>query len=176
MSCADRADELLPQTQCRRCGYDGCRPYAEAVADGRADINRCAPGGDATVAHLAQLMRRPAKPLDPEVGAALARSVAWIDPEQCIGCAKCLPSCPVDAIAGAHKFLHGVIAEQCTGCELCVAPCPVDCIHMVAAPDAHANDAMANRRRYQAHLERAKSRAELRSRELARQKEWVRTG
>jgi len=128
---ARRIDALLPQTQCTRCGYDGCRPYAEAIAAGRADIDRCPPGGEDGVARLAALLGRVPKGLDPEVGPAQAPQVAVIDEAACIGCTKCIQACPVDAIVGASKRMHTVIASWCTGCELCLPPCPVDCIALV---------------------------------------------
>lgn len=127
---AARIDALLPQTQCTRCGFDGCRPYAEAIADGRADIDQCPPGGDPGVARLATLLGRAAKPLDPAFGAFAPPRVAVIDEETCIGCTKCIQACPVDAIVGASKRMHTVIASWCTGCELCLPPCPVDCIRL----------------------------------------------
>jgi Na+-translocating ferredoxin:NAD+ oxidoreductase subunit B len=131
---AARIDAVLPQTQCRRCGYDACRPYAEALARGETEVNRCPPGGAALIAALATLLGRPPIPLDPECGTEAAPRVAWIDEPACIGCARCLPPCPTDAIVGARKRMHTVIAADCTGCELCVPACPVDCIHMVPAP------------------------------------------
>lgn len=130
----DRIDELLPQTQCGQCSFAGCRPYAEAIAAGEADINRCPPGGEATIRALADLLERDPKPLDPDSGEAKPRMVAVIDEPACIGCTLCIQACPVDAILGAGKQMHTVIASECTGCELCVAPCPVDCITMVAEP------------------------------------------
>jgi len=130
---AQAIDALLPQTQCTRCGFDGCRPYAEAIAQGRADIDQCPPGGDAGVAKLAALLGRAAKPLNPEYGAFAPPVVAVIDEETCIGCTKCIQACPVDAIVGASKRMHTVIASWCTGCELCIPPCPVDCIELVPA-------------------------------------------
>ena len=168
---ADRIDALLPQTQCTRCGYAGCRPYAKAILANEADINQCPPGGTATILALAQLLGREEKPLNPAHGAMTPPRVAWIDESRCIGCAKCLPPCPVDAIIGAAKYLHTVIAEHCTGCELCVAPCPVDCIEMRPAPaDAPANDATANRRRYIAHQDREGARLAARALQLAQKK------
>jgi electron transport complex protein RnfB len=131
---ARRIDDLLPQTQCTRCGYDGCRPYAEAIAEGRADIDRCPPGGDAGIVQLAALLGRAVKPLDPACGEPLPPRVAVIDEAACIGCTKCIQACPVDAIVGASKRMHTVIADHCTGCELCLPPCPVDCITLVATP------------------------------------------
>jgi Na+-translocating ferredoxin:NAD+ oxidoreductase subunit B len=130
----ERIDALLPQTQCGQCSFAGCRPYAEAIAAGQADINRCPPGGEATIRALADLLERDPKPLDPESGAFKARSVAVIDESLCIGCTLCIQACPVDAILGAGRQMHTVIASECTGCELCVAPCPVDCIAMVEEP------------------------------------------
>ncbi len=130
---ADRIDALLPQTQCTQCGYAGCRPYAEAVAQGRAGINQCPPGGQVAIDNLARLLDVPSQPLDPMHGEHKPRAVALIDESTCIGCTLCIQACPVDAIVGAAKLMHTVIADQCTGCELCIAPCPVDCISMVPA-------------------------------------------
>lgn len=126
----DAIDALLPQTQCRRCGYDGCRPYAEAITAGEADINRCPPGGRATVSRLAELTGLADKPLDPECGDASVARVAFIREAECIGCTRCIQACPTDAIVGAAKQMHTVIEADCTGCELCVPACPVDCIDM----------------------------------------------
>ncbi len=128
---AEKIDALLPQTQCTKCGYDGCMPYAEAIAKNGVAINRCPPGGDKGIAALAALLHQPIVPLDPECGAHTPHRVAVIDEAACIGCAKCLKPCPTDAIIGANKFMHTVIASLCTGCELCIPPCPVDCITMV---------------------------------------------
>lgn len=134
---ADRIDALLPQTQCGRCTYAGCRPYAAAIAAGEAEINRCPPGGEVTIRALAELLGRPALPLAAEVGPVKPPLVAWIDEARCIGCARCIPVCPVDAIVGAQKLAHTVIAAHCTGCELCLPPCPVDCI-LLLPPAAQA--------------------------------------
>lgn len=132
-SLADRIEALLPQTQCTKCGYPACRPYAEAIADGSAAYNQCPPGGQEGVARLAQLLQLPVIPLNPSNGVERPRPVAVIDEAACIGCTLCIQACPVDAIAGAAKQMHTVIADLCTGCDLCVAPCPVDCIAMVDA-------------------------------------------
>jgi len=126
----DQINAILPQTQCRQCGFQGCRPYAEAITSGFADINQCPPGGDEGINELAHLLGVNPKPLNPQFGQHKPKSVAFIIEEDCIGCAKCIAACPVDAILGAAKFMHTVIASECTGCELCVAPCPVDCIVM----------------------------------------------
>ena len=130
----DQINAILPQTQCRQCGFQGCRPYAEAIASGSADINQCPPGGDEGINELAHLLGVNPKPLNPQFGQHKPKSVAFIIEEDCIGCAKCIAACPVDAILGAAKFMHTVIASECTGCELCVAPCPVDCIAMKPLP------------------------------------------
>ena len=129
----DAIDALLPQTQCRRCRYDSCRAYAEAVAAGQAPINRCPPGGDATVAALANLLGIPALAIDPSCGLTTPLAIAGIDEATCIGCTLCIRACPTDAIVGAAKLMHTVIADRCTGCELCLPPCPVDCIAMLPA-------------------------------------------
>ena len=125
-----RIDAALPQTQCGRCGYAGCRPYAEAIARGAAPINRCPPGGVEGVRTLARITGQPVLPLAAECGSETPPQAAVIDEGACIGCTKCIQACPVDAIVGASRLMHTVIADLCTGCELCVAPCPVDCISM----------------------------------------------
>ncbi len=123
----------LPQTQCGKCNYSGCRPYAEAIVRGEADINQCPPGGEETIKTIASLLGRQIKPLNPENGQEKETQLALIDETLCIGCVKCIKACPVDAILGAAKQMHSVLAEECTGCELCIAPCPMDCISMQAA-------------------------------------------
>lgn len=182
-----KIDALLPQTQCTRCGYPGCAPYAEAIVRGEADINQCPPGGEATIEALAALLGRPAKPLNPANGTETAPRVAVIDEARCIGCAKCLPACPVDAIVGAHRFMHTIIEAQCSGCELCLPPCPVDCIRLVPARDADGEmrarpdwatlgtQADEYRRRYRAHQTRSAQLQSERERLLAARKERAST-
>jgi electron transport complex protein RnfB len=149
-------DRILPQTQCTKCGYPACRPYASAIARGEAGINRCPPGGDAGIRALAALTGRPYAPLDPACGMEQPRRVAVIDEARCIGCTLCIVACPVDAIAGARRQMHTVIAGLCTGCDLCLPPCPVDCIDMVPARDAAWDEARADaaRERYGRRLTR----------------------
>jgi len=162
----EAVDALLPQTQCGKCGQPGCRPYAEAIVDGEA-INRCPPGGEATVDRLAELTGRPPLPLAEPAQSPL---VAWIREDECIGCTKCIQACPVDAILGAAKRMHTVIADECTGCELCVAPCPVDCIDLLPHPAWEAAESEAARDAYlarRAALGRRRHRA--REQRLARQ-------
>lgn len=127
----EKIDAILPQTQCGQCGFPGCKPYATAIAKGEADINRCPPGGQEGINKLAELLGVEAKPLNAECGEVKPKSVAVIDENICIGCTLCIQACPVDAILGAAKQMHTVIASECTGCELCVKPCPVECIHML---------------------------------------------
>ena len=143
-----RIDAVLPQTQCRQCGYPACRPYADAVARGSADINRCPPGGEDVIRDLARLTGAAAKPLDPAFGALATPSVAAIDESLCIGCTLCIQACPVDAIAGASKLMHTVIAAECTGCGLCIPPCPVDCISMFAAGEDASPEERRRRSRH----------------------------
>ena len=148
-SVADRIDAVLPQTQCTRCGYAACRPYADAVADGTADINRCPPGGERVIVALAALTGRTVKPLAPECGVHGPLLVAVIDEATCIGCTLCIDACPVDAILGAQKRMHAVLASLCSGCELCLAPCPVDCIALrPAGRDWTDVDAVMARERF----------------------------
>lgn len=135
---AEQLDALLPQTQCGQCGYPGCKPYAEAVANGEA-INKCAPGGEDTIKKIAELMGVDVQPLDENHEADNSPKVAFIIEEDCIGCTKCIQACPVDAIIGAAKQMHTIIIDECTGCDLCVAPCPVDCIEMRELPDTIHN-------------------------------------
>jgi Na+-translocating ferredoxin:NAD+ oxidoreductase subunit B len=127
----EQIDKLLPQTQCGQCGFPGCRPYAQAIVNGEA-INKCPPGGQATINALADLLDLQAPQLDAEHGEESAiKKVAFIREAECIGCTKCIQACPVDAILGAAKQMHTVITDECTGCDLCVEPCPVDCIDMI---------------------------------------------
>lgn len=133
LSLADQLEDLLPQTQCTRCGYADCRAYAEAMANGEAAHNQCPPGGAQGVQRLAAVLGKPVIPLNPVHGIEGPRPVAVIDENLCIGCTLCIQACPVDAILGAAKQMHTVIPQLCTGCDLCVAPCPVDCIAMVEA-------------------------------------------
>jgi electron transport complex protein RnfB len=164
-----RLDALLPQTQCTRCGYPGCLPYAAAMAGGTASINQCPPGGERTIEALAALLGTAPRRQNPAHGVETPARVAYIDEARCIGCARCLPPCPVDAIVGAAKFMHTVLAERCTGCELCLAPCPVDCIEMRPASAVSVPPEL-NRTRYLAHTERLKRRTDERQRELAAKK------
>jgi electron transport complex protein RnfB len=168
---AERIDALLPQTQCTRCGFEACLPYAQAIARGEAPINRCPPGGAAGIAALASLMDCPVLPLDAHCGREQPAAVAWIEAEACIGCARCLPVCPVDAILGAQHFLHTVLGDECTGCELCVAACPVDCIRILPrTADQSAPDAASNRARFERHRSRDRRAGLERERLLAERK------
>jgi len=167
-------DAILPQTQCEQCGYHGCRPYAEAIARGEAEINQCPPGGVAGIEKLAALLQRPVLALNPEHGIEKPRTLARIVEADCIGCTKCIQACPVDAIVGASKLMHTVIDDDCTGCELCVPACPVDCIVLLPMPAqlidvAHADAARTHFQRREARLQqlRAEREAELAARKAA---------
>ncbi|HWT70863.1 MAG TPA: electron transport complex subunit RsxB [Oxalicibacterium sp.] len=164
---ADQLEDLLPQTQCTKCGYPACRPYAEAIADGRASYNQCPPGGIEGVARLANVLGKPVIPINPVNGVERPRPVAVIDEPICIGCTLCMQACPVDAIVGAAKQMHTVVAELCTGCDLCVAPCPVDCIYMVdVTPGKTGWDAWS-----QEQADAARERHDFRNFRLKREKE-----
>ncbi|HYD61837.1 MAG TPA: electron transport complex subunit RsxB [Noviherbaspirillum sp.] len=166
-SLADRIEDLLPQTQCTKCGYPACRPYAEAVADGTANYNQCPPGGAEGITRLATLLGKPVIPLNPINGVERPRPVAVIDEALCIGCTLCIQACPVDAIVGAAKQMHTVMNELCTGCDLCVAPCPVDCIAMVeVTPGTTGWDAWS-----QEQADAARQRHDFRVARLRREKE-----
>ncbi|GGC09786.1 ferredoxin [Oxalicibacterium flavum] len=164
---ADRLEDLLPQTQCTKCGYPACRPYAEAMADGSASYNQCPPGGAEGVARLASVLGKPVIPINPVNGFERARPVALIDEQLCIGCTLCIQACPVDAIVGAAKQMHTVVHALCTGCDLCVAPCPVDCITMVeVTPGRTGWDAWT-----QEQADEARARHDFRTERLKREKE-----
>ncbi len=167
---AENIDAVLPQTQCTRCGYQGCRPYAQALAEGDADINQCPPGGAAGIVKLAGLLQVVAKPLNPANGVEQPLQVASIDEDRCIGCTLCIQACPVDAILGAPKRMHTILASWCTGCELCIAPCPVDCIVMAPVQPARqwsTADAGRARHRFYARNERLALEKRERERKLA---------
>ncbi len=170
----DQINQLLPQTQCGQCSFPGCRPYAEAIVAGLADINQCPPGGDEGIRDLANLLGVPVKAFNTQFGIQKPPSVAFIIEQDCIGCVKCIAACPVDAIVGAAKFMHTVIAPECTGCELCLAPCPVDCIVMKPLPDNNAEQSRTQKsalakRRYEARCLR-KEREEAEKAERAKSK------
>lgn len=165
-SLADQIEDLLPQTQCTKCGYPACRPYAEAIAKGEADINQCPPGGTEGVARLSRLTGKKIILLNPANGLERPRPVAVIDEALCIGCTLCIQACPVDAIVGAAKQMHTILPDQCTGCDLCVAPCPVDCIAMVNISDKLTGwDAWS-----QIQADAARARHDFRQRRLQREK------
>ena len=148
MNVIDEINALLPQTQCGQCGYKGCRPYADAIAAGFADINQCPPGGDDGIKALADFLGIAPKPLNPRFGQPKHKAAAFIIEEDCIGCMKCIQACPVDAIMGAAKLMHTVIASECTGCELCLEPCPMDCIVMKPVPLDDASPALLKALKY----------------------------
>ena len=164
---ADRIEDLLPQTQCTKCGYPACRPYAEAIAAGSASYNQCPPGGAEGVARIADLLGKPVIPINPAHGLERERPVAVIDESACIGCTLCIQACPVDAIVGAAKQMHTVIASLCTGCDLCVPPCPVDCIDMQAATPGRTGWAAWS----QADADAARARHDARTSRLQREKQ-----
>lgn len=164
---ADRIEDLLPQTQCTKCGYPACRPYAEAIAHGEANYNQCPPGGAEGIARLAALLGKPMIPLNSANGVERPRPLAVIDEQVCIGCTLCMQACPVDAIVGAPKQMHTVIAELCTGCDLCVPPCPVDCIALPPVTgEATGWDAWS-----QGQADAARERHDRREARLARERE-----
>jgi electron transport complex protein RnfB len=169
---ADRIDAALPQTQCTKCGFAGCRPYAEAIATGRAGINHCPPGGATGITRLSVITGHPALPLDPENGSEGPLRIAVIDEALCIGCTLCIQACPVDAILGAARRMHTVLPARCTGCDLCIPPCPMDCIEMVVAQPARTwtdADATAARERFDARRCRlVREQAETVERKLAK--------
>ena len=163
---ADRIEDALPQTQCTKCGYDGCRPYAEAIAAGAADINQCPPGGAEGIVRLSAVTGRKVIPLNPVNGLERPRALAYIDEALCIGCTLCIQACPVDAIVGAAKLMHTVVPDLCTGCDLCVHPCPVDCIVMYPVTEATGWAAWS-----QADADAARARHDFRTLRLKREKE-----
>jgi len=163
---ADRIEDVLPQTQCTKCGYDGCRPYAEAIAAGAAEINQCPPGGAEGIARLSAVTGRKVIPLNPVNGLERPRAVAYIDETLCIGCTLCIQACPVDAIVGAAKLMHTVAPELCTGCDLCVHPCPVDCIVMHPVTESTGWTAWS-----QFEADAARERHDFRTMRLKREKE-----
>ena len=164
---ADQVEDLLPQTQCTKCGYAACRPYAEAIADGTAEINQCPPGGIEGVARLAALLQRALIPINPANGLERPRPVAFIDEALCIGCTLCIQACPVDAIMGAAKQMHTILPSLCTGCDLCVAPCPVDCISMMPVTGERTGwDAWS-----QGQADAARSRHDFRTTRLQRERD-----
>ena len=163
---ADRIEDVLPQTQCTKCGYDGCRPYAEAIAAGQANINQCPPGGAEGIARLSSVTGHKVIPLNPVNGLERPRAVAYIDESLCIGCTLCIQACPVDAIVGAAKQMHTIVPDLCTGCDLCVNPCPVDCIVMYPMTETTGWQAWTQRQ-----ADEARERHDFRAFRLKREKD-----
>lgn len=163
----DRIDAILPQTQCQQCGFTGCKPYATAIVERRADINQCPPGDEEGIVQLAKLLGVKPKPLNTTHGTPKPEATAFIDESNCIGCTFCIQACPVDAIVGAAKLMHTVITAECTGCELCIAPCPMDCIRMLPTQETHLLDQHAKKKA--ANL--ARTRYQFRSQRLTREKQ-----
>lgn len=170
MSTAADIEALLPQTQCRQCGFDGCAPYAAALAAGEAGIHLCTPGGDTVMRELAALLRLPPRPLAQAEKAAAPKVLAYIDEAACIGCTACIKACPVDAIMGASKQMHTVLADECTGCELCLPPCPVDCIELRPVPNTFLPRAQTERRAAAAHAQTRYQHRQARLQKLADQR------
>ncbi|MER2513836.1 MAG: electron transport complex subunit RsxB [Nitrosomonas ureae] len=169
----EKIDAILPQTQCKKCGFAGCRPYAEAIVEGGADVNQCPPGGQQGIQKIADLLGIPTKPLNTMHGfPGSLQVVAWIDENLCIGCTFCIQSCPVDAIAGAAKQMHTVITDECTGCDLCVAPCPMDCISMIPVDKKAADlaNSSVDAVKKQA-ADKARSRYQFRQQRIAHEKQ-----
>jgi len=171
-SLVEQIDALLPQTQCTKCGYSGCKPYAQAISENTTDINQCPPGGATGIKKLADLLGVEEKSLNQDYGIEQPRKVAFIIEADCIGCTKCLPPCPVDAILGANKQMHTIIAAECTGCELCIAPCPVDCIIMqdIESPSWDQLAADHAKQRYQNKQQRIQKLAAEKTERLKKQK------
>jgi Na+-translocating ferredoxin:NAD+ oxidoreductase subunit B len=167
----EAVDALLPQTQCTRCGYPDCRRYAQAIAEGEAEINQCPPGGAVGIERLAALTGRPVVPLNAANGAEGPLRIAVIDEAWCIGCTLCIKACPVDCIVGASKLMHTVIESQCTGCELCLPACPVDCISLVDVTPGRSGWAAWSDAQAQAARERYVVRNARRERQAAEQRE-----
>ena len=160
----EKINSILPQTQCGKCDFSGCKPYAKAIVEGRADINQCPPGGKTGILKIAHLLKVEYKPLNESHGVSKPREIAIIEEDKCIGCTLCILACPVDAILGASKSMHTVISEECTGCELCIEPCPVDCIKM-QAPDTEDNESIKYNR-----SSIARSRYEFKEQRILREK------
>ena len=141
----EKINSILPQTKCGKCDFSGCKPYANAIVEGKADINQCPPGGKTGILKIAHLLKVEYKPLNESHGVSKPREIAIIEEDKCIGCTLCILACPVDAILGASKSMHTVISEECTGCELCIEPCPVDCIKM-ETPDSEDSESIKDKR------------------------------
>ncbi|TXD98573.1 RnfABCDGE type electron transport complex subunit B [Psychrobacter frigidicola] len=175
-----RIDACLPQTQCGLCDHpDGCLPYAAAIVMDGEPYNKCVPGGQPVTDAIAQIIAPNAlvnlsDSISHDKERLIAAPSKWsidntsqrpqevraiIREDDCIGCTKCIPACPVDAIVGTGKHMHTIFTDLCTGCELCIAPCPVDCIDLVIIEreltiSEREQEQDDLRQRYHTHLKR----------------------
>ncbi|MDR1854895.1 MAG: RnfABCDGE type electron transport complex subunit B [Azoarcus sp.] len=124
-------EQLLPGTNCGQCGYPGCGGAAAAIAAGDASAACCPPGGRAVARAIAEKL---GIGLDLSGMADDGPKLAIVAEDLCIGCCRCLKTCPTDAIVGASKQIHNVMQEACTGCAACVEPCPTEAIQIVPVP------------------------------------------
>lgn len=144
----EKIREALPGANCGACGFSGCDGYAAAVAAGEATPDKCAPGGAAAAAALAEILGVEVVVNEPKIAfiackgtrentklkyaysgmqSCAAAAALQSGPLECsfgcLGFGDCAAVCPFGAIT-LENGRPAVCGDICVGCGKCVSVCP----------------------------------------------------